>query len=298
MKIAIIATPRTRSSALLKQIVAENPEMIDLGEAYSSMENMPTVSQEFKRQFRRPWSVQDAKLLVIPRRDLSKQPSYAPSIKNITDNIYKQDNFVVKIMGENLEGNIQDFNLCNCDLIYFIERKNFFDQCCSLEVAWRYDIWNDFDEKKSKGPVLFPGLSTLENKLPTYEYVQNQRFSVSKCPILYQAYNIYNYMLFKKYVIDTKVAFVQKYYESATFNTDLKVKKTNLDYSQIFTNYDKKDLINKVFDNNASYENLYFNIQTFIKDLQSIKFDYDSVESEIRDKLNLNILIKNITGTP
>lgn len=283
MKIAIIAAPRTKSTALLQQIVAENPEMISLGEAYS---------REFKTELRQSWSALEGKLLVMPRRDFPKRPRYAhdratqppreePSIKNITDKIYKQDNFVVKIMGENLEGNISDFGLCNCDLIYFIERKDFFDQCCSLEVAWRHDVWNNFD-KNSKD----------------YEYVQNQRFALSKYLILYQAHNIHNYMLFKKYAIDNKVPFVQKYYESATFNDDLMVKKTNLDYSRIFTNYDKKDLINKLFDSNASYENLYFNIQNFIKDLQSIKFDYDSVELEIRDKLNFNILIKNIIGTP
>jgi len=283
MKIAIIAAPRTKSTALLQQIVAENPEMISLGEAYS---------REFKTQLRQSWSTLESKLLVMPRRDFPKRTRYAAdsatrqfweeiSIKNITDKIYKQDNFVVKIMGENLEGDISDFGLCNCDLIYFIERKNFFDQCCSLEVAWRHDVWNNFD-KISKD----------------YEYVQNQRFSLSKYLILYQAHNIHNYMLFKKHAIDNKIPFVQKYYESVTFNDDLTVKKSNLDYSRIFTNYDKKDLINKLFDSNASYENLYFNIQNFIKDLRSIKFDYDSVDSEIKDKLNFNILIKNIIGTP
>jgi len=283
MKIAIIAAPRTKSTALLQQIVAENPEMISLGEAYF---------REFKTQLRQSWSTLESKLLVMPRRDFPKRTRYAAdsatrqfweeiSIKNITDKIYKQDNFVVKIMGKNLEGDISDFGLCNCDLIYFIERKNFFDQCCSLEVAWRHDVWNNFD-KISKD----------------YEYVQNQRFSLSKYLILYQAHSIHNYMLFKKHAIDNKIPFVQKYYESVTFNDDLTVKKSNLDYSRIFTNYDKKDLINKLFDSNASYENLYFNIQNFIKDLRSIKFDYDSVDSEIKDKLNFNILIKNIIGTP
>lgn len=241
MKIAIIAAPRTKSTALLQQIVAENPEMICFDEAYS---------KEFREEI---------------------------SIKDVTDRIYKQDNFVVKIMGENLEGNISNFGLSNCNLIYFIERKNFFDQCCSLEVAWHYDIWNNFD-KISKH----------------YEDIQNQRFALSKYLILYQAHNIHNYMLFKKYAINNKVPFVQKYYESETFNDDLMVKKSNLDYSQIFTNYDKKDVINKLFDRNASYENLYFNIHNFIKDLRSIKFDYASVELEIKDKLNFNILIKNI----
>jgi len=207
------------------------------------------------------------------------------SIKNITEYIHRtrKDNFIVKIMGENLGKNlgrdISEFNLKNYDLIYFIERKDFFDQCCSFQVCWNYDVWNNNHSEKYQ-------------KL--YEKIQTEHLTLSKKAILNQAHSIYNYIILKKYVINNTIPFVQKYYESETFDSNIDVRETNLCYENIFTNYNIKESINLIFDATASYENLYFDIVKFIKNLHIIDFYRDSNHLSIKEQFDIRMLEKSI----
>jgi hypothetical protein len=105
MKIAIIATGRSRSILLSEIIGYQNPTLRCLYEQYTydAHDNI--------------------------------------SVQETTSSLKKEDNFIVKIMGHNLTTKVEDFNLYMYDQIYFIERHDFFEQCSSLQVAITSKHW-------------------------------------------------------------------------------------------------------------------------------------------------------------
>jgi hypothetical protein len=215
MKIVVISTARTRSSAFYNVIVQKHPDLRNMFEPYTQKVNKG-------------------------RRD-------AAVIPETTNELFQYDDFITKILGQNLtipvDGQIEDFRFLDYDQIHLLERSDFFGQLCSYQVAWQSRVWN-LGEDQSR-----------------YDDVKNRKFSIKSSGLRNVINDILGYVRIKRYLIDNQKAFSQYYYENVFAVADLEqseVKPNNLDYSKIIINYDElKPQFEQAFSK-------YFNYQTMV----------------------------------
>jgi hypothetical protein len=237
MKIAIISTARTRSTALASYISKQHPDLKYL------------------------WEVYTAGL---------QENNYTIPLETLTHNLFdNNENFIIKILGQNIslhmhangfvgEENVkpQRLFLERYDKFHLIERHNFFHQLCSYTVAYNTRVYNrnksnarkDFDEVKSKKyKIALFGTSLLVG-------------------------DIIGYMKIKKYLIDNHMPF--QLYDSETDITheisDIASSQANdFDYSQLIENYyELKPIIEPAFSKYFNYDLCKFDYNSFVNEIR------------------------------
>lgn len=187
----------------------------------------------------------------------TKQIKMGKTIEEITTFLFNQDKFIVKILGHNVIDNLDlnKFNLYMYDKIYFIERQNFLDQACSLQLCYDTNLYLNF--KKHRVDELYRELST-------------KHYVLKYLTIKYLAKDIANYMMLKKNVIKHNIPFEQYFYETCNFtHLDNILSDPKLNYSQIISNYNDYN-INKIFYNYFNYTSLEHNYNKFCDEVYNL----------------------------
>jgi hypothetical protein len=213
MKIAIIGVARSRTTVLTELIRTMHPDLIGFHEFYT---------YRLDRNF---------------------------LFENITPELMKNDDFIVKIMSHNIfnyENKIDLLQLEKYDQLYLIERPDFFHLCCSLQVAKDSNIWH----KKYNSTI--------------YDKIHDRKFLLNRDTILAQARGVGTYIQIKKYLLDNNINFVLHPYDD-TFDQVSKntMQNPNLDYPNIIENYSLKDEIEQNFKDNFNYTTLYHDYENF-----------------------------------
>lgn len=208
MKIVIIGSARSKSTILAEQIKHVYPNLHCYYELYT---------YQLKKNY---------------------------SIEEITSTI-NQDDYIVKIMGHNLRDNIEHFDLERYDKIICVERQDFFDQCCSLQVCLNTGIWHQ------------------RGSTDCYTTVRTQEFELENGVILQQAHDISNYLTIKQYLINKNLPFITKSYHEIDYGSINGLAESNLIYDKIILNYHWKDSINDCFVRNFSYAPIKNNLNDF-----------------------------------
>lgn len=219
MKIAIIGTGRNRSTLLAHYIHSQNRRLDLYNEHYTHA-------------------------LKLQGNDLN----------SITNELTNRNNFIVKIMGHNLNGHIGEPNVFNFGMyneIYLIERNSFFDQCCSLQVSLDTGVWHK--------------ITGLEKSAKDYEQIKKQKFLLHQSTIIAMAENLVNYLLIKKYLIENGIEFKLHTYDSVKrfAMQQYVLANPNIDYQDIISNYYIKEKIDKLFTDSFSFSECTSNIDLF-----------------------------------
>lgn len=214
MKIAIIGSARSRSTALTEIVRESNTNLKCLYEFYT-------------------YGIHANK-----------------SIASLTKEIMSRDNVIVKLLGHNFKGEIDDFSLTSYDIIYLIERHNFLEQCCSLQICVDTQIW-------------LARFSTSK-----YQEIKLKKFTLHKNTIVQMAKDIKNYLTFKKFVTANSIPHEQRYYESITFNNKLLID-PKLNYKALFIDYAEYESLNNIFSK-------YFDYTTYQNDYTDFELAIDN----------------------
>lgn len=162
------------------------------------------------------------------------------NLDTIADILAADSNHIVKIMSSNLlpEYTPSVFRLKEYDEIHLVERYDFFDQCCSMQVCRDTGIWND------------------------PQAITQKQFTLSKSTIAFQARINASYITIKKYLIDNNIPFhLYPYHVLDQFSSK---EHRGLDYKSMITNYRLKYRINALFNAYFSYHELISDIDSFI----------------------------------
>jgi hypothetical protein len=176
------------------------------------------------------------------------------SISDLSKTLMEKSDFIVKILSHNsLSANHpKDFYFEQYDKLFLIERPDFFNQCCSLEFAGKFNLWHR--RKLSK----------------EYEKFSSVRFPLSKHMIDYQANGVAKYLDMKKHIIDNKLDYVLHDYDDFASVPKAIIADTNLNYSEIFDNYEIKDKVDNLFSECFSYETCKYDLCLFQQELSKI----------------------------
>jgi hypothetical protein len=220
MKIAVIATLRTRSTLLVEILRAKYPHLQCFYEIYT-------------------YHLTDG-----------------ISVPTTTEILSKADDFIVKIMANNLfDANTSDLKLQGYDDLYFIERHDFFEQCCSLEIASVTDKWVQW--KDNTEPQIDKRLT----------------FNLSKSSIVYNARCVNQYLKIKSDVFSSRNK-IFEYNDDAIVSGKIDDKRiilpTNLNYSTMFKNYELKSTINSLFNNHFNYALMTSDFIGFVEALNNV----------------------------
>ena len=208
MKIAIIGITRSRSTLLAQYIHSRNRSLDLYNERY-------TYALEHQGN----------------------------DLNSITSELVNLDNFIVKIMGHNLNGHIGEVDVFNFSMyneIHLIERDSFFDQCCSLQVSLDTGVWHK--------------IAGLEKSTKEYEQIKKQKFLLHQRTILGIAESLSNYLLIKKYLLENGIKFKLHTYDSVkkyAMQQDV-LANPNIDYQDLIINYYMKEKVEQLFTDSFS----------------------------------------------
>jgi len=159
-------------------------------------------------------------------------------------------NHVVKLQPTDF-GNLAQYlghlNLQSYDKIYMLKRIDFFETACSIQLAQTMHYWGD-SKVISKQTIV----------------------SLSKAVIRLSMYNVYRYLLIKKYLTENNIPFIKVSYETLPDNLKSRVKPSGLTYSELIENYYIKEDINSIFAQSFNYDTCYINIENFLQSLEKI----------------------------
>jgi hypothetical protein len=239
MKIAVVSTGRSRGTLLAKYLHSVNPDLEFCGEVY----NTPRIN--------------DIELTGI-------NGNFAEvNLTDLTNELLAKENYIVTIIAlslgydENRDPSV--FKLEEYDQIHLIERHDFFDQCCSWEVASREQLYHISTE--------------LPDRAGGFDDVKKRKYKLTAPGIIHAADIIVPYLIIKRYITDNNIPHTLHTYESAkqfdkkqTVLTDPK-----LSYNELITNYDLKEDINTIFNKHFSYNDMTSNLEAFETELGDVK---------------------------
>jgi hypothetical protein len=180
----------------------------------------------------------------------------------LTDELMTKENFIVKIMPNNLyeEYNPSVFRFEEYDELHLIERHDFFEQSCSWHIARRTNLYHLRSDVEHSGNKEFDGVRKLKSKITPENIKEGAEF-------------VDIYIKFKRYIIDNNLKFTLHTYESAKeFDKKQSVTEdSNLNYSELITNYHLKEEVNNLFAKHFSYENMTSDLESFNRELNDIK---------------------------
>lgn len=175
---------------------------------------------------------------------------------NICKDINVKNNYIVKLISHNLfnnYNNIIHLDLETYDKLYLIERPDFFNQCCSLQIANNTKIFHN----------------RQDNRL--YDSIGKKKYILLKNTILYQAKGVEAYLTIKKYLIENNIEFeINSYYDTFDNVPKIVIQKSNLDYKNLILNYRFQCDIENIFQKHFNYHSLHCNFFGFADDLKKI----------------------------
>ena len=204
MKILVIGSARTRSTVLVEMVREQNPKLKCLYEFYT----------------------------------------YHPqnTIEDNTKIIHSNDQFILKILGHNIisDEDISKLRLESFDKIYLINRKNYFHQCCSLQVSLSSKIWHNRNNNA------FAKIKDLQ-----YELNMTTVESIIK--------DVSNFCKMQTYLQQNNIPYQYYWYENLfdSFNVPQKrIQAGNLEYNKIISNYEEyKHICDTMFNEKFIYGN-------------------------------------------
>jgi hypothetical protein len=241
MKIAVISTGRNRCTLLAKYLHATHPGLEFCGEFYNSGrddDGNPTEPGVLGSE---------------------NQTQCDRNLVELTDELFAKENFVVKIIAisltydEHLDPAV--YRLEEYDQIHFIERHDFFEQCCSWDVSLRAGA---FHLKADDQP------DSVDRK-KKFDELKQRTFKISPSRIFFSAKAVELYLKIKRYVTDNNLPYTLHTYESAK-QFDKKQNElvdTKLNYSELISNYKVKEEVNEVFNTYFSYDNMTSDLTSF-----------------------------------
>ena len=202
MKILVIAAPRSRSTVLVEMLRELYPNLTCLYEFYT-----------YNRK---------------------------NTIEYNTNIIHSHNQFILKIVGHNIksEDDISKLRLDSFDKIYLINRKNYFHQCCSLEVSLSSGIWHDRNNNA------FDKIKDLQYdlKISTVESIIN---------------NVTNFCKIQNYLQTNNISYQYYWYENLFDSINIpqnRVQASNIEYKNIISNYEEyKHICDELFNDKFIY---------------------------------------------
>jgi hypothetical protein len=242
MKIAVISTGRNRCTLLAKYLHATHPGLEFCGEFYNSGRD-------------------EAGNATVPGAPWQSNPRNEKNLVELTDELFAKENFVVKIIAISLTyDEFMDpavFRLEEYDQIHFIERHDFFEQCCSWEISRREQSFHltNSDESEKR----FANIRKSKYKLP-YSRIEHAAAQVDF------------YLKIKKYVVEHHIPHRIHTYESAKQfgENQNELFDAKLNYSELITNYQLKEKVNNLFNQYFSYSDMRSEITSFKEEISEI----------------------------
>ena len=209
MKILVIGSARTRSTVLVEMIREQYPKLKCLYEFYTyNSEN---------------------------------------TIENNTNLIHINDQFILKILGHNIrsEEDISKLRLDRFNKIYLINRKNYFHQCCSLEVSLSSGLWHNRN-------------NNAFDKIKDVQY--NLKISTVESIIR----DVTNFCKIQNYLQTNNISYQYYWYENLFDSINIpqnRVQASNIEYKNIISNYEEyKHICDELFNDKFIYgDNIILN---------------------------------------
>jgi hypothetical protein len=254
MRIAIIGCQRSRSTALHQFVMEQNPNLKDQWNFYSNL--YVHQNDELKRRVDKKYSEYLQKKLL-----------------SFHDLLYTEmDNYIIKLQGTNFDYKFDHaayIGIEKFDKLYLIERHDFFEGSCSLQIAREENVWFDVDAPKT---------SNLHAVGKYFRDVYDKKISKSNYTIhpqtiINHALDIRNYLKMKKFIIENKLEHQLFEYNDNIFQSGRQIgyiRKVNLDYSSKITNYHIKSQVNEIF-------NRYYNFDTCNSDITNFKTEISNL---------------------
>jgi glutaredoxin 2 len=227
MKIVVVSTGRSRCTLLAKYLHGLHEGLEFCGEYYNS-----------KQRKLDEFAVTPASRVYTDKKiDLVES----------TNELFSKENYLVKLMALCLDyDNNQDasvFRLAEYDQIHFIERHDFFEQCCSWEVSLTERVFHLTNDTESER---------------RYQNIRQRKYKMTASRINHAANFADLYLKLKKYVVDNNIPHSVHTYESAKMLDEKQDEliNSNLNYSELITNYHQKEEVNKLFNQYFSYSDM------------------------------------------
>ena len=204
MKILVIGSARTRSTVLLEMLREQNPRLPCLYEFYTKN----------------------------PQR----------TIEHNTRIIHRNNHFIFKMLGHNIksEEDISKLKLESYDKIHLINRKNYFHQCCSLQVSLSSKIWHDRNNN-------------------AFAQIKDLQYELSMTTVESIIQDVTNFCKIQTYLQNNNITYQYYWYENLfdLLNVPQKrVVEANLEYNKIISNYNEyKEVCDTMFNERFIYGN-------------------------------------------
>ena len=235
MKIAVVSTGRNRCTLLAKYLHTLHKDLKFCGEFYNAGRD-------------------EAGNATVPGAPWQSNPRNEKNLVELTDELFANENFVVKIIAisltydESMDPAV--FRLEEYDQIHFIERHDFFEQCCSWEISLReqaFHLTNSVESEKR------------------FANIRKSKYKLLSSRIEYAAAQVDFYLKIKKYVVDHHIPHRIHTYESAKqFDKNQnELIDAKLNYSELITNYKLKEKVNSLFNQYFSYSDMRSDITSF-----------------------------------
>ena len=179
----------------------------------------------------------------------------------LTDELFSKENYVVKIMAMNLHSEYDPsvFRLEEYDQIHLIERSDFFQQCCSWMVARTNNLYHLRNDEPRSGKKVF-------------DLLRQQKCKLKLDNIKEYADYVDIYLKIKRYLVDKNLKYTLHTYEDAKQFGKMQdmIEDSNLNYSEMITNYHLKENVNTVFNKHFSYTNITSDLAAFNSEIGEI----------------------------
>ena len=244
MKIAVMSTGRSRCTLLAKYLHTLHNDLEFCGEFYNALLDLEGNPVE-------PGFYGDA----------VQKPNYMRNPAELTEELFAKENYIVKIMG--LDSRCQDisvFRLEEYDELHFIERHDFFEQCCSWQVSRQEHLYHQRPDDPRATEQAFAAIKRRRYRLTTEEIRQAALFA-------------HWYLRLKRYVTDNNLPYTLHTFESAKMFDKKQnlLTDTKLNYSELILNYDLKEEVNTLFNKYFSYDTIHSDVTSFTDELNEIK---------------------------
>ena len=202
MKILVIGSARTRSTVLVEMLREQNPKLKCLYEFY--LYNTKNT------------------------------------VEDNTKIIHSHNQFILKILGHHIksENDISKLRLETFDKIYLINRKNYFHQCCSLEVSSTSGIWHDRNNN-------------------AFDKIKDFQYELKISTIESLIYDVSNFCKIENYLQTNNISYQYYWYENLFESINIpqdRLKESNIDYKKLISNYEEyKHICDAMFNEKFIY---------------------------------------------
>lgn len=232
MKIVVLGVARSRTEVLIEKLRILHPELKCHYEFYS----------------------------YALKKMSGEKMSGDSKISFLTKQLFETDNFIVKIIASNLivgTGNIEELNLHLYDKIYLIERPDFFNQCCSLQVCKNTQLWH-----QRKNYLHWRG-------------VRSRQFLLEEIVVLTQARSIDQYIKIKQFLLQNNIPFVlQDYHDKFDIVPKTLLSDPKLPYDKMILNYHMQPVVDALFSTCFNYSTCQSDLDLFLSGFSSLKHEF------------------------